>query len=443
MDYATDRLDRSSSTHPSPVIALLRLGRNEDALKTAISILTCSIRSQPPPAQEEDPHNLLPGIHRSIADVAQCYDFTGRSTAASAFLSSIYDFTLASSSPLTPPLVLSALSVSPTSQGVVKPPLVIVMLYLKMLYTSHPCPMLLVRNLLSLTPSLNLPQYGDWNPSPSPQIKRIRKSIEINLAKDFKSHLAYYQYIYRLVMGVKKKRPDPKAHVPTSTLSPSGRTLVMTGDSHCLALSLVTLSVAGGLTCVGRPATGLKAAHLRGSGGFFTEANLRAILGQLGDRGTIGFWAGEIDCREGIGGEALGGVIRGEVGLEGIQKEVEARVRVYVEALGRMKVEWGIGQVLVFPVVPAEPRSKGSGRHRGREVRRGTVRTWNETLKAEVAGREGLFLVDIFEGTGRVDEEGNVVMKEDFRCDGTHASNAIRDIVAEAIVNSGCDLTLL
>ena len=125
--------------------------------------------------------------------------------------------------------------------------------------------------------------------------------------------------------------------------SDGGRVIPCVGDSHC-----VVLHGYRGKDFIGRfksiPATGLKAGHVRlevkdvrtgGGRGFYTFENLKYVLSSLDveEREAVVLSAGEIDCREGVGGVLCTGYINGEVEGRDIEDGVRERVGSFLEGL--------------------------------------------------------------------------------------------------------------
>ena len=81
--------------------------------------------------------------------------------------------------------------------------------------------------------------------------------------------------------------------------------------------------------------------------------------------GTIVFSAGEIDCREGIGGEKL------QKCYDTCEDAVEVTVNEYVFSLSSLLSEVkGLRQILVMPVAPHACQSPKNGKVFGRNKRR-------------------------------------------------------------------------
>ena len=161
------------------------------------------------------------------------------------------------------------------------------------------------------------------------------------------------------------------------------------GDSHVLSLAWqlirIPTSENSGKFRLLHPLviTGLKAWHCRDETKFFTHSNLHNVLKRLRIRKptsqcvTIIFSAGEIDCREGIGGSKLEGY------YTDCDTAVVHTVRQYVAALKSLALQYNL-QILVMPVAPHAYRSKKNGKHKGRDARRARTVLWNRTLDEEL-----------------------------------------------------------
>jgi hypothetical protein len=212
------------------------------------------------------------------------------------------------------------------------------------------------------------------------------------------------------------------------------------------------------------PATGMKAWHVRSSTRFFTHYNLRACLYRLSRTmhetsgraaNTIILSAGEIDCREGIGGSLLQGYYR-DCG-----DAVRRTVAEYLLALSDLAGEYRM-QVLVMPVAPHAYRSEKNGKSTGRARRRETTHLWNETMRSDLGcggGRltapkstdriahayDRVYLLDYERQLhmGNANSPVGYVLHSRYNADYTHVNSSIVPLVEDAILNCGCDLTLL
>ena len=244
------------------------------------------------------------------------------------------------------------------------------------------------------------------------------------------------------------------------------------GDSHVLSLAWQTINIDTSKkaphtgeqqnklqidrTAVPFPATGMKAWHVRPSTRFFTHYNLHACLKRLplsGTRRTIILSAGEIDCREGIGGSLLQGYYRN------CSDAVTRTVAEYLASLSDLAEAFQL-QILVMPVSPHAHRSEKNGKSTGRARRRETMHLWNESLRRElINGRmsatpqstndrcqyDRVFLLDYEEQLRHPDSNSPVgyVLHPCFNADYTHVNSAIVALIQDAILNCGCDLALL
>ncbi|KAL7573042.1 hypothetical protein ACA910_018734 [Epithemia clementina (nom. ined.)] len=199
--------------------------------------------------------------------------------------------------------------------------------------------------------------------------------------------------------------------------------LFLVGDSHVLSLAWQPIWIPGCSTskdddglrlAVPIVITGLKAWHVRPDTHFFTYTNLQTMIvdrllplsssssssssSKIGKM-TLVISAGEIDCREGLGGPLLEGYQ-----LQHLQEHHHALVRrtvqEYVQALQTLAVSsvammekttttstttststttTTLLQILVMPVAPHAAQSKG--RVVGQAVRRQTMQLWNQELR--------------------------------------------------------------
>jgi len=241
--------------------------------------------------------------------------------------------------------------------------------------------------------------------------------------------------------------------------------LYIVGDSHVLSLAWLQMDISARETpdlqrfLVPVVITGLKAWHVRPETRFFTRSNLCTMLADRlpqsqGSRDTletnidsltIALSAGEIDCREGLGGPKLEGYKQSCTG------HVHRTVQEYVGAVRVLsKNSTNCLQVLVMPVPPHADQS--TGRVAGQISRRQATREWNEELRRllvlhEHPSTNGLvYLLDyekrlLAEGTNNTTEATtSYVLKKEFDADGTHMSCAFAIHFADAVSKCGCDL---
>ena len=244
--------------------------------------------------------------------------------------------------------------------------------------------------------------------------------------------------------------------------------IFVVGDSH-VSLSWQTLCInnhSSKTSCCYRtavpfPATGIKAWHVRPTTLFFTHTNLHTCLHRLPPivegvggkirRRTIIISAGEIDCREGIGGSLLQGY------YHDCKDAITRTVIDYLTSLTNIAHEYNL-QILVMPVAPHAYRSQKNGKSTGRARRRETTHLWNETLRRclhrpnnndddDVVDPssiyDGIYLLDYHESLQQLDANSPVgyVLHPSYNADYTHVNSAIIPLVEEAINKSGCDMT--
>jgi len=282
--------------------------------------------------------------------------------------------------------------------------------------------------------------------------------------RDTSNILPYQNQASSLPCIVQQKISSFSAHPP----------IIVVGDSHVLSLAWQTLCI--GASKVSRnnddiqnvrkqsptyrtvfpfPATGMKAWHARPSTRFFTHYNLHACLQRLPPSSvrSIILSAGEIDCREGIGGSLLQGYYRN------CGDAVEQTVIEFLTSLANIAEKYQL-QILVMPVAPHAYRSEKNGKSVGRARRRETMCLWNEILRRELSnGRrqtlsqsnnlqskyDRVFLLDYEEKLQHPDINSPVgyVLHPSYNADYTHVNSAIVPLVEEAILHCGCDLSLL
>jgi hypothetical protein len=224
--------------------------------------------------------------------------------------------------------------------------------------------------------------------------------------------------------------------------------------------------------------TGLKAGHLHSGINFFTRSNWetcwqqveatmsRATRGRNGtnQRTTILLSVGEIDCREGLGGEKLEGYSDKYSCSEHVEKTVDGFIDTLQAMIRSPMLECEgpknggsirrIQQILVTPVPPHARQSKG--RQVGRSTRRETTRIWNNTLKRKLSvplvghpgdrshlnPAGGVFYLDYPRALQDMDED-EYVLRLPLRADSTHMNSAFAPFLIRAIEESKCQLDLL
>jgi hypothetical protein len=246
----------------------------------------------------------------------------------------------------------------------------------------------------------------------------------------------------------------------SSAISPY-RPIFLMGDSHVLSLAWQVIKVtqlrSGNHLTDMEPRlivpiviTGLKAWHLRSETRFFTNTCLLTMLRRIpSDIQTIIVSAGEIDCREGMGGPLLQGY------TQECYEHVKATVAAYVSSLAKIiqLPSNSLSQILVTPVAPHIEQNKG--RVVGHVSRRETIRVWNDELHRQLVPHHGtIFLLDYIDqvtvpvkkssDTGGINNANNVfALNPVFNADSTHMNGAFAPLVQEAIIRCQCDLSKL
>lgn len=295
---------------------------------------------------------------------------------------------------------------------------------------------------------------------------------ERQMAADFKSHNAYHVLIRAVVLGERikpqRRKTMPDYHVPVwdilwghdgrhrqrgqgkipvedymtvfrqkvqactqlkqdipqllVTSASKRRPLFVVGDSHVLSTAWQTIRLANGeyRTLTPVVVTGLKAWHCRPETRFFTQSLLQVMLKRLpADTTRILVSAGEIDCREGLGGPQLEGYSETSI----YKDRVENTVLQFVTALSQLPFN-----VLVLPVCPHVHRSNRNGKAVGRAARRQVTQLWNEQLRRTLP----LLNVAFLDYEKDLLDEG-YVLKRAFNADGTHMNGAFLPWLEKAL----------
>ncbi len=226
-------------------------------------------------------------------------------------------------------------------------------------------------------------------------------------------------------------------------------------------------------TIIPYPVTGLKAWHMRSSTRFFTHQNLKSNLSRLPKScRTIILSAGEIDCREGIGGQMLEGYYKS------CDDAVYNTVREYVSAVQDIAHEYEL-QILVLPVAPHAFRSEKNGKSKGRAMRRERTKLWNDLLRTMLCSQKSngngdagtnddefsseastmkrskqyfcdgnnrrVFLLDYEQDLRFEDKSSPVgyVLNKFYNSDYTHMNSAFLPHLELALERSGCNIDLI
>lgn len=239
------------------------------------------------------------------------------------------------------------------------------------------------------------------------------------------------------------------------------------GDSHVLSLAWQTLtvpveqfqndvSIDDGDTrpyrlCVVVPTlvTGLKAWHFRSSTRFFTSSCLDTMLRQRLPHHvqTILVSAGEIDCREGMGGPLLEGYK--QVCHEDIYRTVSVYISAMIGIVRSSDIGIHVSQILVLPVAPH--LRQGKGRITGQASRRETMLVWNNELRRQLDEKVSnntleadgpiVSLLDYSESL-QIDAT-TYALNPLFNADSTHMNSAFLPLFEKALVESKCDVRRL
>jgi hypothetical protein len=291
------------------------------------------------------------------------------------------------------------------------------------------------------------------------------------MAIDFKSHNAYHVLIQAVVLGERikpyRRRTMPDYHVPVWDIlwghdgrhgqvnlwspaadlvqhfqkclevcqrneyvpklfiSTNRRPLYVVGDSHVLSTAWQTIRLSDGeyLTLVPVTVTGLKAWHCRPETRFFTHSLLKVLLQRLLPTDCILFSAGEIDCREGLGGPQLEGYATID------EQHVRRTVLAFVNALTLLQPTVTIW---VLPVCPHVHRSDRNGKAVGRAARRQVTQMWNEQLRRALPCGN----IKLLDYEKSLLGDSGYVLKQAYNADGTHMNSAFLRCLENAMGGS-------
>jgi len=302
----------------------------------------------------------------------------------------------------------------------------------------------------------------------------IQTQIQINQAHTTESSGHYCNFMTKPTPpNIKVSSPEsiPSMVSATTTASSSAgattlKPLYVMGDSHVMSIAWQTIAIPSIQTsssllgddlqtppslsslrmAVPLVVTGMKAWHTRPKTRFFTHYNLHASLQRLPPTcQTILFSAGEIDCREGIGGTQLEGY------TELCWDKLTNTVCEYVKALVSLSAQYNDLQILVLPVAPHAHRSGRNGKVRGRTMRRQTMQHWNHVMQEQLGPQQQqqqsprshhVFFLNYVPNLQASHAE-EYVLDPAFNADYTHMNSAFLPSLEEALRECGCDLSRL
>jgi len=271
----------------------------------------------------------------------------------------------------------------------------------------------------------------------------------------FVTHISFTTYIQDLILQL--QTPTKHSSVPpVLTFGLPHKPIFVLGDSHVLSLAWQSICINHSSdpkvyrVLVPFPSTGVKAWHFRKETKFFTHYNLCESFKRLfrcfdhdGLPRTVIVSAGEIDCREGIGGSLLHGYYKN------CSDAVKNTALQYLDAVSLIARKYHL-QILVMPVAPHAFRSEKNGKALGRAKRRETIHLWNEILRRELckspmSKRPNVFLLDYEEQLRVHDEKSSVgyVLKPSFNADYTHVNGAVVRLIEHSLQKCGCDIDLI
>lgn len=125
------------------------------------------------------------------------------------------------------------------------------------------------------------------------------KNAKCFLEKEYKSHYAFYKFVTYLQIPpiLKNSKAPPKQSLPCN----SDGVVNVLGDSHCLSYHGVKIN---DIHFKSSLCTGLKCKHFLQDSKFFSYAIFMRELEKV-EGAMFCLSVGEIDCREGIGGEVV------------------------------------------------------------------------------------------------------------------------------------------
>ena len=277
--------------------------------------------------------------------------------------------------------------------------------------------------------------------------KSIERSQLLHRCSLQLKHLMNYLFLYK----------SDSMHYPLTfdNGSPTNNApMYIIGDSHILSIAWQTIRIPSSdcsmnsyRTLVPLLVTGLKAWHCRQNACFFTNTNLHIILSRIRECRnhvkSVIISAGEIDCREGIGGKRLEGY------NESCDKAVENTVETYIDALLSLSVQYKV-QLLILPVAPHAYRSGRKGKATGRQLRRERMILWNQCLRREIERRSKgseanlchVYFLDYWENLS-TNESNEYILKNCYNADFTHMNSAFLPLLEESLKKSGCNIKIL
>jgi len=281
-----------------------------------------------------------------------------------------------------------------------------------------------------------------WNPPSGDVIRHLSEIIEFCSSSFLSNELNGGK-----IEASSSLRNDDlkKIHFSPTMISPSKYPpLFVVGDSHVLSLAWqhIFIGLHTRRTAVPVPITGLKAWHCRPSTKFFTYTNLNCVLRYRlpSNTQTILLSAGEIDCREGIGGAQLQGY------YSNCDEAVKQTVNEYVQSLHHILNEEefhpSLRQILLLPVAPHAYRSSKNGKVVGRNKRRERTMLWNTCLESECNKYDNIFFLNYEPLLRSPSSNSSVgfVLNKSYNADYTHLNSAFLPLVERSIAECGCNL---
>ena len=190
--------------------------------------------------------------------------------------------------------------------------------------------------------------------------------------------------------------------------------IYVVGDSHTLSVGWRTI---GNRVCIPMIVTGLKHWHLREESNFYPKKSFHRTVKSIPKGSDVIFIFGEIDCREGL-------ILATEKDrYETHEEGMKTCIDIWMKEGGKV-IEENNFNALIHPVIPVLEET--------REI----VVNYNRIFKAKVEEDSRMKWIDVFEGLLQV-KGGAVVLKDEYKLDGTHMNPAYLKLVERWMADTG------
>jgi len=233
---------------------------------------------------------------------------------------------------------------------------------------------------------------------------RIQSKVEI-YRTNIRNENAYYMCASQLLAV-----EDEVGGGTVGNLKP----IYVVGDSHTLSVGWRTI---GNRLCIPMIVTGLKHWHLREESNFYPKKSFHRTVKSIPKGSDVIFIFGEIDCREGL-------ILATEKDrYETHEEGMKTCIDIWMKEGGKV-VEENNFNALIHPVIPVLEET--------REI----VVNYNRIFKAKVEEDSRMKWIDVFEGLLQV-KGGAVVLKDEYKLDGTHMNPAYLKLVERWMADTG------